>query len=105
VVAEGAKYELTALMDYCKPRKEELGFDLRGTELGHIQRGGMPTAFDRILATRLGYGAVEAMARGEYGVLAGMRGMDVGTTPLKDIVGKTKRLSDKMIKLANVMAK
>lgn len=105
VVAEGAKYELTALMEYCKPRKKELGFELRGTELGHIQRGGMPTAYDRILATRLGNCAVEAMAGGQYGVLAGLRGTDMVTTPLKDIVGKTKRLSDKMIKLANVMAK
>ncbi|MBX3083508.1 MAG: 6-phosphofructokinase [Anaerolineae bacterium] len=104
VVAEGAKYELNALMTYFKDKKDELGFELRGTELGHIQRGGAPGAFDRVLGTRLGAGAVEAMARGEYGVLTGLKGNELAWTPLAECVGKTKGISDKLFKLASIMA-
>jgi 6-phosphofructokinase 1 len=104
VVAEGAKHELTALMTFFKDNKEELGFELRGTELGHIQRGGAPNAFDRVLGTRLGAGAIEAMARGEYGVLTGLKGNELAWTPLSECVGKTKGISDKLFKLASIMA-
>ncbi|MBX3066335.1 MAG: 6-phosphofructokinase [Anaerolineae bacterium] len=105
VVAEGAKHELDVLMDYFKDKKGELGFELRGTELGHIQRGGEPGAFDRILGTRLGAGAVEAMANGTYGVLCGLKGNELAYTPLADCVGKTKGVSESVYKLASVMAK
>jgi 6-phosphofructokinase 1 len=69
VVAEGAKFNANALDEYFKEHRERLGFDLRVTILGHVQRGGAPQAYDRILASRLGAGAVDALARGEYGVL------------------------------------
>jgi 6-phosphofructokinase 1 len=105
VVAEGAKHELSALMTYFNDKKDKLGFELRGTELGHIQRGGAPGAFDRILGTRLGAGAVEAMARGEYGVLTGLQGNELTWTPLSECVGKTKGVSDKLFKLAHIMSR
>ena len=104
VVAEGATYRLPALMAYFEDKKDELGFELRGTELGHIQRGGAPGAFDRVLGTRLGAGAVEAMARGEFGVLTGLKGNELAWTPLVECVGKTKGVSEKLFKLANMMA-
>lgn len=106
VVAEGAKYEADALFKYLNENyKEELGFDMRATTLGHVQRGGAPLAYDRLLASRLGAGAVEALARGEYGVLCGTRGGQITTTPLAEIAGKTKTLDERLLKLAQTLAR
>ena len=63
VVAEGAKYNAEALIKYFEKHKERLGFKIRATILGHVQRGGEPGAFDRILASRFGSGAIEAIDR------------------------------------------
>jgi 6-phosphofructokinase 1 len=82
VVAEGARNDAEALAAYFKEHRHRLGFDLRVTTLGHVQRGGAPSAFDRLLATRLGVGAINALVRGEHGVLTGLRGSDIITTPL-----------------------
>ena len=71
VVAEGARYNAEGLARYFEQHRERLGFELRVTILGHVQRGGAPGAFDRLLATRLGAGAVERLARGEHGILVG----------------------------------
>lgn len=100
VVAEGAKYNATALDEYFKQHRERLGFDLRVTILGHVQRGGNPGAYDRILASRLGAGAVDALARGEYGVLVGMIKSAVATTPLDKVVVSQKKLDESLIALA-----
>jgi 6-phosphofructokinase 1 len=100
VVAEGAKYNANALDEYFKQHRERLGFDLRVTILGHVQRGGAPQAYDRILASRLGAGAVDALARGEYGVLVGMVKGAVTTTPLTEVVNTPKKLDPALIELA-----
>ncbi|HWR65059.1 MAG TPA: 6-phosphofructokinase [Bellilinea sp.] len=100
VVAEGAKYNANALDEYFKQHRERLGFDLRVTILGHVQRGGAPQAYDRILASRLGAGAVDALARGEYGVLVGMVKGAVTTTPLMEVVNTPKKLDPALIELA-----
>jgi 6-phosphofructokinase 1 len=100
VVAEGAKYNANALDEYFKEHRERLGFDLRVTILGHVQRGGAPQAYDRILASRLGAGAVDALARGEYGVLVGMVKSVVTTTPLTEVVNTPKKLDPALIELA-----
>ena len=71
VVAEGAKYNAVGLMKYFTDHQERLGFEVRSTILGHTMRGGTPSAYDRILATRLGAGAVEFLAEGKIGVLSG----------------------------------
>ena len=71
VVAEGASYNASALAKVFEQHKDLLGFDIRTTILGHVQRGGVPGAFDRILAARLGVAAIEALAGGEHGALAG----------------------------------
>jgi 6-phosphofructokinase 1 len=105
VVAEGAKYDADALVAYFKEHKARVGFDLRSTTLGHVQRGGAPTAFDRILATRLGAGAVEALARGEQSVLVGMLKGCVSATPLKEIVGVQKPIDSELLQLAQVLEK
>jgi 6-phosphofructokinase 1 len=105
VVAEGAEYNAEALAAYFKEHRERLGFELRVTTLGHVQRGGAPGAFDRILATRLGAAAVEALARGETGVLTGWLHNQAMTTPLSDVVGVTKPLDMGLWELAKVLAK
>jgi len=103
VVAEGAKYNAEALTQYFEKHKERLGFKIRATILGHVQRGGRPGAFDRLLASRFGNGAIEAIDRGEFGVLVGLNKGKVTTTPLSDIVGKRKEPSQEMIELAKIL--
>lgn len=100
VVAEGADYNANRLDEYFKQHRERLGFELRVTILGHVQRGGEPQASDRILASRLGAGATEALARGEYGVLVGLIKNEVTMTPLDVVVGNKKELDPAMIELA-----
>lgn len=69
VVAEGAKYDAEALMAWFKEHKAEVGFELRSVTLGHVQRGGAPTASDRILGSELGARAAQELIRGNKGQL------------------------------------
>jgi 6-phosphofructokinase 1 len=105
VVAEGATHDTATLAAYFKMHQERLGFSLRATTLGHVQRGGTPGAFDRILATRLAGGATEALARGEFGVLVGTIRGEVATTPYAEVVGKQKGLDPRLLELAGVLAR
>jgi 6-phosphofructokinase 1 len=105
VVAEGAKYDADAMVKYFKEHSARVGFDLRSTTLGHVQRGGAPTAYDRILATRLGAGAVTALARGEEGVLVGMLKGRIASTPLEEIVGVQKPIDEELLQLAHALDK
>ncbi len=66
--------------------------DLRVTVLGHVQRGGTPTAHDRLLATRLGVEAVEAALRGESGVLVSSQPPDIRTVPLAEACSRVRRI-------------
>jgi len=72
---------------------EMTGIDARYTVLGHLQRGGVPTAFDRILATRLGNHAVELVERGEWGRLVVMRNNHITSIPLEEAVDGTRQVS------------
>ena len=103
VVAEGAKYNADALMKYFGENRKRLGFDLRVTKLGHVQRGGTPTAFDRLLGTRLGAAAADCLAQGKFGVLVGVHRDGVKTTPLAEIVGKHKPLDPHLLELERVL--
>ncbi len=105
VVAEGARHNAAALASYFREHHARIGFDLRTTTLGHVQRGGQPTAYDRLLATRLGEGTVEALARSECGVLVGMVNGHVTTTPLTEVAGKQKPIDPTLIRLAGVLAR
>ncbi|HYG74693.1 MAG TPA: ATP-dependent 6-phosphofructokinase [Planctomycetota bacterium] len=105
VVAEGARYNAEKMVAYFREHKAETGFDLRVTNLGHTQRGGIPTLQDRWLGTRLGAGAVEALARGEKDVLTGINQGRVTTVALKDIVGKHKPLDTDLLRLAHILEK
>jgi 6-phosphofructokinase 1 len=105
VVAEGAKNNAPALAKFFEHHKGRLGFDMRVTTLGHVQRGGTPGAFDRLLATRLAVGAVEALARGESGVLIGLQKGDVRATPLEEVVGVRKAIDLNLLNIQKVLAK
>jgi 6-phosphofructokinase 1 len=105
VVAEGAKYNAEGLAQYFKEHRERLGFDLRVTKLGHVQRGGTPGVFDRLLATRFGAAATEVLARDQSGVLVGLIKGEVTTTPLVEVVSRKKGLEPGLLELARVLAR
>jgi 6-phosphofructokinase 1 len=104
-VAEGAQNNAQKLMAYFREHEQDHPFDLRVTILGHVQRGGTPTAFDRLLATRLGVAAMEALVRGDHGVLIGLLDNRPGMTPLKDVVGKNKPLDLGLLDMAQMLSK
>lgn len=104
VVAEGAAFDAPALAAYFEEHRARLGFDLRVTRLGHVQRGGAPGAFDRILATRLGVAATEGLLAGERGTLAGILGREVGFTPLATVAQSKKPLDLRMLETAHMLA-
>ncbi len=105
VVAEGAHYNAERLGRYFQEQKERLGFDLRVTVLGYVQRGGAPTYADRMLGTRLGAGAVEQLAAGRSGILVGVRRNELTTTPLAEVVASKKPLDQELLRIAGVLAK
>jgi 6-phosphofructokinase 1 len=105
VVAEGAKYNAAEMGRYFQKHHERLGFDLRVTILGHVQRGGAPTAFDRLLATRLGAVATEQMSHGEFGVMIGPVKGEVKATPLAEVCTHKKPLESGLMELAAILAR
>src|SRR5690606_11687955 len=89
-VAEGSKLSITEIAR--RLEDQDLGFTTRMTVLGHIQRGGKPTAFDRFLATRFGVKAVEFLRSGQTGVMTGLVGREIEPIPLTTVVSKKKPL-------------
>jgi 6-phosphofructokinase 1 len=104
VIAEGARCGVQELMQHYEDERDSIGFDLRVTRLGHVVRGGGPTAADRVLATRLGAAAVDVLARGQHGVLVGIVKNEIATTPLAEIGGKMRPVDRGLLELARVMA-
>ncbi len=103
VVAEGAKYNASKLDAWFQAHSERIGFDLRTTTLGHVQRGGTPSAFDRLLGTRFGAGAVEALMNGKRGILVGLKEGKISTTSLAEVVGVRKSIDPELFQLASVL--
>jgi 6-phosphofructokinase 1 len=104
VVAEGARNNADAIAHYFARPGHEHGYELRVTKLGHVQRGGAPGVFDRLLATRLGAAATEQLARGEHTVLVGLCKDEVIATPLAEVVANRKPLDLRLLELAQVLA-
>lgn len=104
VIAEGARCGVHELMEYYGAHRKSIGFDLRVTRLGHVVRGGTPSAADRVLATRLGAKAVDLLAAGRIGVLAGIVKNEPVATPLGEITGRTRPADASLLELARVMA-
>jgi len=105
VVAEGARNNAEALTQHFRRHEIQLGFELRATTLGHVQRGGTPTAFDRLLATRLGVAAVESLVRGNHGMLTGWIDGRVQMTPLSEVVSKVKPLDLALLDMAGMLSR
>lgn len=105
VVAEGDEYNAAALARHFAEHEDKLGFQVRVTTLGHVQRGGAPTAYDRLLATRLAATAVEHLASGDAGVLIGLLQGRLTGTPLDTVVTSTKTLDPSLLELASVLAR
>ena len=105
VVAEGSKFNAERLIRHFSEHRQRLGFELRATILGHVQRGGTPGAADRLLATRLGAAAVQRLAQGEHGVLVGIGGGEIVTTPLAEVVANRKPLDLSLFELAKVLSR
>jgi phosphofructokinase-like protein len=76
------------------------GFEARSTTLGHIQRGGTPTAFDRVLATRFGVAAVEAVHDGAFGTMVALRAGQIVRVPLEEAVGHPKTVDLGLLEVA-----
>lgn len=84
--------------------EQRTGFDTRVTVLGHIQRGGTPTPADRILGSRFGVAAIDAVTRGETGVMTAIRDGEVVLVPLEEVAGKVKHVPHDLLDVARALA-
>ncbi|MGH9482984.1 MAG: 6-phosphofructokinase [Terriglobales bacterium] len=78
------------------------GYETRVVILGHTQRGGTPSAFDRVLATRYGVQAIDMAHRGEFGCMAALRGQRMTSVPLAAALGRNRKVDDDLYSLATV---
>ena len=76
------------------------GLETRYVVLGHIQRGGSPSAFDRVLASRYGIGAIDMVHRGEFGCMVALRGNDIVSVPLTEAINKNRLVDPALIDVA-----
>ncbi len=97
VAAEGHKPGRA--YDLAESIRKKTGFDAKVCILGHIQRGGSPTAADRILASRMGAGAVDALRRGECDAMIGVVAGQIVTVPFDDVIGVKKKVAPELVAL------
>ncbi|MEJ5240942.1 MAG: 6-phosphofructokinase [Anaerolineales bacterium] len=103
LVAEGAAikiHDLARAID-----EADVGFKTRITILGHIQRGGSPTAYDRLLASRMGVKAVETLLAGEHGVMVGLKGRLMETVPLSQVIEHQRAINMEYYQMARILAR
>ena len=103
VVAEGDDFggadEVAKIITQRLPMQE-----VRVCILGHIQRGGSPSCFDRLIASRMGYSAVECLLEGRHNVFVGMVNNRIHFTPLNEAVKKKQRISEEWMKIVKILA-
>lgn len=102
VVSESPKCGAMYYADRVK--KEFPNFDVRVSILGHLQRGGRPSARDRIFASRTGYGAIEAVMQGQRNIMVGIRNNEVVYVPLSEAIRSDKPFDKKLIKILDVLS-
>ncbi len=105
VVAEGWSPGTQELARQLHEHQEELGFSVRVTQLGHVQRGGSPSAFDRLLATRLGAAAARELLAGNAGNIVGWVKSTTALTPLERAIAFEKQVNLELCELARIMEK
>jgi 6-phosphofructokinase 1 len=103
VIAEGYPVSMSELADQLDAM--DLGFKARSINLSYVQRGGSPSAFDRILASRMGYKAVEFITSGQQAVMTSMQGREIVPFPIKDLVGKHRKVSDEYLDISNILSR
>jgi 6-phosphofructokinase 1 len=91
VVAEGANHSISDIAQFL--RDHEVGFDVRVTILGHVQRGGRPSAFDRLLATRMGVAAVTELIAGNSGMMIALRGRKMTAISIEEATARQREVS------------
>jgi 6-phosphofructokinase 1 len=101
IIAEGVgkTYEVSKFLE------DKIGFEMRVTILGYLQRGGSPSAFDRLLASRLGAAAVEHLLKGETSKMVGLMGNKIEATDLEVVLSQQKIISQDLYNLALMLAK
>ncbi|MEO8112696.1 MAG: 6-phosphofructokinase [Ginsengibacter sp.] len=102
VVAEGEEFGATELSKIITERAPEQ--EVRVCILGHIQRGGAPTCFDRLIASRMGYAAVECLLEKRYNVFVGIVNNRMHYTPLNEAVKKKQRISEEWMKIVKILS-
>ncbi|GAG07414.1 unnamed protein product, partial [marine sediment metagenome] len=103
IVAEGWKPGTQALARQLLERQDDLGFSVRVTRLGYVQRGGSASAFDRLLAARLGAAAARELIAGNGGHMVGWVKSSIALTPLEEAVAFEKQISQELRELARIM--
>jgi len=101
--AEGSGIRTTDLSKALEDK--DVGFKTRVTILGHIQRGGSPTAYDRLLASRMGFMAVEGLLNGKSGVMTGLKGRGVDYVPLEDVVSNKRTANLEYYEMTKTLAR
>ena len=82
--------------------EKQTGYETRVTVLGHIQRGGSPTAFDRVLGTRFGIAAIDCVANGDFGKMVALKGTEIVSIPVKDAVSENRTVDMGLYDIAKV---
>jgi 6-phosphofructokinase 1 len=104
VVAEGDEEGNAAEVAEKIKSRVEIDIDIRVTTLGHIQRGGIPTAYDRILASRLGLGAVEGLMNDHKNVMVGIIHNEIVYTPFRDTIRLPKPINEDMLRMVKILS-
>jgi 6-phosphofructokinase 1 len=102
VVSEGEEGGVYEIVKHVRARYPH--YDIRVTVLGHIQRGGNPSCFDRVLASRLGVAAVEALMAGQHGVMVGMQNHKMTFTPFSDAIKQHNAIDTELIRVSDILA-
>jgi len=103
IAAEGASLDVDEVAAHLNAH--EVGFETRVTILGHVPRGGSPTAFDRLLATRMGVKAVEALLGGKTDVMVGLEGRTIITIPLEEVIKSSRCPNMGFYEMALILAR
>jgi 6-phosphofructokinase 1 len=103
VIAEGAELSTEEIVKYL--HEQDAGFEERVTVLGHVQRGGSPSAFDRLLATRMGIRASQALAAEQFGKMTALVGRNIELVDLEKVATTRRELDLEMYALAEMLAR